>query len=415
MKRAAVYFSLQCRRAFRLLPRMMAVTLLLAGLAALACLTLRTREESDTSKQKVRIGVVGNLEKGGLKEGISILESLDSSRFSLTLQPMDETEAVSELRRGGIDAYIIVPEGFVSAMMNGEHRPITFVSAGGDAGVGGILTREIAESVSTLVLETENAVYGAQNYVEDHISGLDPYESGDRITLRYMFKILDRDLLYDLETIGAADSLSLAGYYLCGIAVLFVMLWAISCSPLFTRRSRELSGLLRVQGLSPAVQVAAEYASFCLLMLCAIITIAAVCLILLPRLHIAIPELAAGGLSGLAGPVLRALPAALMLCAMSFFLFELAEGAVSGILLLFFNAAAQGYLAGCFYPSSFFPEELRTLGAVLPAGAAMDHLRACLLGGAAGGWAVWGYLLLFLILSAIVRTYRPTEGREAAQ
>ena len=81
---------------------------------------------------------------------------------------------------------------------------------------------------------------------------------------------------------------------------------------------------------------------------------------------------------------------------------------VSGILLQFLSAVVQGYLAGCFYPSSFFPEGLRHLGALLPAGVGMRYLRAHLLSlpdTAQLVW-VWGYFALFLLLSLLLRSRR---------
>ena len=414
MRRAAVYLRLQLRRALRLLPRMLAVTLLLAALAAVAGLMLFRMNASDDARQLVRIGVVGDTDSGGLAKGLSIMENLDSSRFSLSLEPMAEQDARRALSARELDAYLIVPDDFVSAMMAGEHRPVTYVSRDSGAGVGGILIRELAESISALVLETENAVYGAQNYTADRLPGQNPYDAGDRLAMQYITRVLDRHLLFSLDTVGAADRLSLAGYYLCGLSVLFVMLWAIGCSPLFTGRSRELGRLLRADGLGAAGQVAAEFVSFALLMLCGVLCAAALCAALAGRLGLAVPELTGQGASGLWRFVLGALPASLMLCAMSFFLYELTDSTVGGILTLFFSAVVQGYLAGCFYPSAFFPEGLQAAGSLLPAGTAMASLRGLLLNVHAPAWPVWAYCLVFLGLSVLLREQRLGSGKEAS-
>ena len=97
-----------------------------------------------------------------------------------------------------------------------------------------------------------------------------------------------------------------------------------------------------------------------------------------------------------------------MLCSLQYLLYELSNSTVSAILLQFLNAAVQGYLSGCFYPSSFFPEGLRRLGALLPAGVGMRYLSSLLLarpdGPAVAGVIV--YFLLFLLLSLLVRRRR---------
>ena len=133
--------------------------------------------------------------------------------------------------------------------------------------------------------------------------------------------------------------------------------------------------------------------------------------LLLRRLGVTVPELRSLGALRFA---LGALPTALMLCAMQFLLFELAGGTVGGVLLQFLNAAVQGYLAGCFYPASFFPEKLCLVGAALPAGAGMRQMRALLLGESGASLAVWLWLLLFLAATALLRFRRNRGGGEAA-
>ena len=405
MKQFLIYCRLQFRRAGQLLPRMLAVTLLLAVLTALAALLLsKLQEDGETSAEPVRIGLVGNLEEGYLAEGLELLESVDSSRFSLRFELMDEeTEAARALRRGRIDGYAVIPEDFAEALMVGEHRPITYVSATGGAGLGAQITRELAETISALVMETENAIYGAQNYTADKLPEVNPYWAGDQLVVRYALRIIDRERLYALETVDDSDALSLPAYYLCGLSLLFLMLWAISCAPLFAGRSRELGRLLQAVGLGGAGQVLAEFLSYVLLMLCGLLAAGLLTSLLIGRFGLSIPELENGGALRFA---VGALPTALMICALQFLLFELAEATVGGVLLQFLNAAVQGYLAGCFYPTSFFPEGLRRFGAVLPAGVGMARLRALLLGDPGGTGAVWLWLLASLLGAALLRHRR---------
>ena len=400
MKLFLTYFRLQLRRAARLLPRMLAVTLLLAVLTALSALLVAGLHAGDeAAAEPVRIGLVGDLEENMLAEGLQMIESMDSSRFSIRFEPMDETEAAAALRRGRIDGYAVIPAGFAEAMMLGEHRPIRYVSASGGADLGAQLMRELAETISRLVLETENAVYGAQDYVADNLPEVNPYWAGDMLVFRYALRLMDRERLYDLETVDPDGALSLPGYYLCGLSLLFLMLWAISCAPLFAGRSRELGRLLQADGLGAAGQVLAEFLSYVLLMLCGLLAAGVLAGLLLGRFGLRFPELE----GGLPRFVLGALPTALMLCALQFLLFELAGGTVGGVLLQFLSAVLQGYLAGCFYPTSMFPEGLRRFGAALPAGAGMARLQALLLHSSAGIGAVWLWLALLLTAAALLR------------
>lgn len=405
MKTYLTYQRLQLKRALRLLPRMLAVTLLLAVLTVLAALLLGGLSDGGSKPEPVRIGLTGDLGDADIARGLELLKSIDSSRFSLSLEPMDEEAAAQALRRGEIAGYAVIPEGFAEALMIGEHRPVTYVSASGGADLGAQLTRELVETISALILETENAVYGAQDLAAELAPGLDPYRIGDRLVLQYAVRILDRSRMFRTETIEAPRTLSLAAGALCGVSLAFLMLWSISCAPLFAGRSPELGRILRAKGLPGALQVLAEYLSYLLLMLCGALAAGVLAGLLLPRLGLTVPELAGTGLRGALSFALAALPTALMIAALQFFLYELADGLVGGVLLQFLSAVVQGYLAGCFYPASFFPEGLRRLGALLPAGAGMAQLQGALGGEGAAG-PVWLWLAALLLTTVLLRFRR---------
>lgn len=407
MKKLLSYTALQLKRAAKLMPQMLAVTLLLSVLAALAAMIVVHTDRDDASKTPIRIALVGDSENAFLSDALSLLENVDSSRFSLRLDPLDEAEAMQLMRLGQLTGVIQIPDGFFDAFYYGEHLPITYYSHSSGSDVGSQMTRELALTISDLVLETERAIYSAQDLVAAKLPGFNPMAAGDTLTLRYAAAILDRDRLFHVELLGAADSLTLAGYYLCGIVLLFIMLWSISCAPLFSRRSRELGKLLNAQGLGSAGQILGEFAGYLLLLFCALLVAGILGGVLLGRFGITVAELR--DRSNL--PLFlfsRFVPPALMLCSLQFLLYELSDSTVSGILLQFLNAVVQGYLAGCFYPSSFFPEGLRRFGSLLPAGFAMRSLRAGLLGQAdsADAIGVWFFFLLFFGLSLLVRSQR---------
>ena len=173
------------------------------------------------------------------------------------------------------------------------------------------------------------------------------------------------------------------------------------------RRTAAICDALSADGLGAAAQVFCEFLAFFLLLLCALAAAGLLAFLLLGRFGVVIPELQRT--EGFALSLLPALlPPALMLGAFQFLLYELSGSAVSGILLQFLSAVLQGYLSGCFYPSSFFPEGLRRLGALLPAGVGMEYLRAALLAlpENPARVLVWSYFLLFLLLSLLLRRRR---------
>ena len=412
--RFGVYLQAQLLRARRLLPQLLALTLALTLAATLGGFVLSARSEGDQAKQKIRIGVVGSEGDALLRAALRAAETLDLTRFSLSLLPMEEPEAAALLDSGRLEGYVVIPEGFVEGLQLGEHKPLHYVTAGSGAGLGSRLTREIAALVSTLLLESENAVYGAQRYIADFIPGRDPWADGDALARRYLLNVLDRTALYEVETVGAGGGLSFPGYYLCGLSVAFLLLSGLNAAPMATRRSEELGQLLSLRSLHGWMQTVAEFLAFAFLSAVSALCAAVSAAVLAHLFGLSVPEMAARTLFESAGLWLRALPAVLMFAAMQFALYELAPNTVGALLLQVLNALAQGYAAGCFYPASFFPEGFRRFGELLPAGAGLRLFSALLSSSPAGSaaGAVWLWFAVFLILSATVRELRLRGGGE---
>lgn len=403
MKRFIAYFLLQGKRALRLLPQALAITLLLTCAAALGGAVLATQRASDASRRKALVGVVANEDAPYVMSGLHALETFDSSRDEISFLAMDEAEAQKRLRDGTLSAYLLVPDDFFEAMYSDEVHPIRFITLDGAAGLDTLLAAELADAVARLVTETLNAEYGAVRYAMDHPTDMNPYEADDELIDRYFSIVLDREKLFRVETVGISGALGFGGYYFCGFAVAFLLLWGIGASPLFSRRSDELSLMLRAKGFGAARQVLGEFCAFYLLMLAGVLCAALAGVCLLRRYAADISELwdvpPATLVAALAFLVLA-------LGAMQFFLYELVPEHPGGMLLQFLNAVVQSYAAGCFYPWSFFPEGLRQFGAALPAGIALRYFCGVLSGSGGSAAAMAGCALAFLALSVGIRQLR---------
>ena len=406
MKRFFVYAGLQCKRALRLLPYSLLVAALLCAAAVLAAAVFRTQRANDASFQLATIGVVGDKDNRYIQIGLNALETFDVSRDELQFVFLDEETGLKELRAGRLSAVMYVPKDFVEQIYAGEPVPIRFITSKDATGPDTLLTAELANSVAELMIETQNAQFGAQRYAMDYLPDVDPYKVDNELVDLYFSIVLSRQRLFSVKTIGLSDSLSFAGYYFCGLVVAFLLLWGIAGGPLFSSRADELGVTLRAQGFGPLRQILGEYAAFFLLMLIGTLAAAAAGLWFLQRSALVIPELQDVSVPAL----LRSLfLLVLMVSAMQFFLYELVPSALGGALLQFLCAAVQGYVCGCFYPASFFPKALQRAGALLPAGAALRVLSARLRGAAGYGPALLGWTLAFLLLSVGMRWARTAQ------
>lgn len=407
------YLYIQFRRALKLLPVLIIVTLLSWGVVGMAAVLYLGSDEVQSEKQKYRIAVVGDTSDSYLGFGISALSVLDDSRFMVEFPTMSESEARQALIRGEITAYAKVPDGLVESIVYGHNdKPVTFVGSTGQKGITGILVEELTEVASTLVVRSQSAIYGMQRILRGNGMGDMWQEATETLNLRLIEMVLNRTKLCGLEILGRANGVSMEGYYFCSMLIFFLLLSGIHYSPLFGRKSRELMRLMASKGVGPFRQVAGEYLAYLFLELCCLL---GVFLILLPVLGSGVLKIAewndmeAGGLIVF---YLRLIPVAAALAAMQFLLYEAVSGIVNSILLQFIFCIGMAYLSGCFYPSGMFPDVLKRIGEILPAGLALRYADAGLLGeiSLTAGLGLLLYMAVFLGLSVFARSLRIQRG-----
>ena len=90
MTRFPIYFLSQLKRIKRVLPAIMIMTLLLVGCILLIAGGMLQSDSSSEKKQKVQVGLVGDISGSYLGFGITALQHLDSSRFAIEFIEMEE-------------------------------------------------------------------------------------------------------------------------------------------------------------------------------------------------------------------------------------------------------------------------------------------------------------------------------------
>ncbi len=403
------YFLLQCKKSLRLLPTAAAVSaLLFVSVLFFAGSMLRAGDDG-ASMKKVRVGITGDI-GGYLGLGISAMEQLDASRFSIELVRVpDEGTASAMLREGTLNACLVVPDGFYDAVSSYDNGvPLRYISTAGAVGISTIMMNEIADAVADLLLETENAVAGMQHMAmetgvpEDEVPML-----GMRFAERYMASILRRDSLFEVGETGFSGRLSYRGYYVCALLLLFLLLMGISGGVLFAGRSEALRCALARSGRGPVRQLIAEYGAYLVLMALIVLCLLPAAGAIISAAGLSIPELSGrtAGAGLLMGLVPAVIPVLVVTAAFQYFLYELIPGTVAGVLAQSAAALLIGYVSGCFYPIDWFPAGMRRASDVLPFGTARRCLEAALRTDPAPSGAVlmlflWaaGFLLLSLAL-----------------
>lgn len=380
------YFYLQCKRLSRSLPGALLVILILClCLGLLFSLTLN-KEESREENKIFSVALAGQTDDPFFQLGLRALEAFDSSRFSLEIRTLSESDAYAALQQGDISAYAVIPDGFMDAAMTGNILPIRFVTTTGNATMVSVFKDEVTRMITQVLIQSQKGVYGMADALEDNelpVSG-----HMDKLALRYVEYILLRDQIYSLQELGIGDRLQLQEYLLCGLSVLFLLLTCLTFAPKLLRADPALRQLLKSRGKHLWKQLLCDFGAYFI--------------VLLP---IGLLPVAGGRYLALLQPAWQVIPAVclvVLLCAaFSFCLYRFCTQLLSGILLQFFVSVSMCFICGCMYPVFFFPEALQKLGAWLPAGLARSLLAGCITGEFSPGvWlAALGYSGLFLLLS----------------
>lgn len=384
------YFWMQGKRLGRVLPgALLAALVLLGSLLVIFRLTVE-QDAAGEENQKFRIALVGYEDDPLLEVGLSAMTGFDSSRFTLDVSKMDQPSAHQALSSGQIDAYLEIPEGFIDEAMVGNILPLKFVSTTGAAGLTSIVKDEITDVISDILIEGQKGVYGMDQAAEEN--GQRVGNNMDVMALRYTEYVLARDQLYTLEELGIGDTLSLEGYLLCGLSVLFLLLCCLPYTTVLIRKDISLQQMLCARGRSLVGQALAEFGAYvsCLLIMVLVLLVGA--------------EVFAGDVFPFFGVLVRVVPVVVMAAALSYMLCSLSTDLTGGIILQFFVVLAVCFVSGCLYPMYMFPVALQQAAVWLPTAIARSLLSGSITGQAAGLLPLWLMLYAagFFLVGSIV-------------
>lgn len=409
------YFHLQLKRAFKFLPFVLVVALILfSGLTIIfnALLSTLTGSEKTT---RFQMGIAGDIGGTYADFGIAALKNFDSSRFAIDLLTMTEEEAEKAIEKGEVSAYVVIPDGFIEAALHGEIMPIKYVTTSGSLGLISIFKEELTSVISGLVETSQKGVYGVSNMLDSNGYQNISNKYMNTLNIEYIDLVLDRSGLYQVNVTGISDGLPMTTYIFCGITVLFLFLTALPYAPLYIKRDVSLNKMLVRGGTSPAKQVFCEYFSYFAIM-SVLFTATFAILAFLTHFFGITDNLDIPQGSGMLMYAVQILPVVALITALSFMIFEVSGNLVSGMLLHFFTCISLCYISGCIYPLYTFPVIVQKVAVFFPTALARSFLSSCLSGEnhlpKLLGMAV--YFAVFLGIAILVRTYKISEKRRCA-
>lgn len=406
------YFISQIKRVFKLMPVILAVTILLCVVLAVVFGTVLKLDSQSDKNNKFVIAIVGNTEDTYLDMGIKALETIDSSRFAIEFINTDEETATQGIKNGEVSAMAVIPDNFVKSVMYGEIIQIKFYTSPDSVGMVTIFKDEITKAVSDILIHSQRGIYGLYQAMGDNGSESQAVEDMNELCIEYVDLILNRSYMYENKLLGISDGLSVEGYFLCGFITLFFFLFGIACTPVFVKRDLSLNKILLSKGKGSLKQVVSEFLAYLSVIILMVIVVF-IALSLVKPLKDIVPELEAMSISYAFILVLKLIPIITMIASFHFILFELTSDIISGVLLQFLTAVAVTYISGCFYPIQFFPTAVQRASVYLPPSISRSFIAGCLREETIIFSLLMSliYITVFLILTVIIRNYRFTGKR----
>ena len=402
------YLFLQTKRQLRFFPAILAVTLvMIVGIAMILSTMLSMNDAEEAAKFKVAI--TGDTESDYIKLGLTALETLDDTRFTIEFLTLTEDEAHEMLSRGEISAYAVLPEYFIENALAGYIDPIKYVTSAGSGGLTTLFKNEITKLVTDMVIYSEKGSYGIADAIDDNDIGVSSNKHLNKLSIKYVDLILHRSDVIETKELGISLGLSTAQYYACSILILIVILIGLPFGSVCIKKENSLDRLLVSRGFSSVKQMLSEFTAHLISLSLIIGSIILTAYIALPFLGDKVDSIVGPDISD-AFPqlLLRMIPVLIMVCAFDILMYELSDNFVSGILIHFFTTISLAYVSGCFYPIYSFPTVIQRLSAVLPTGVAFSFLSGTFTytTSVLTVVGVLGYTVVFFLLATLMRIRR---------
>ena len=340
MKKRFFLFFISLKKSASLIP-----VILLAGAVIAIAGGVLVSKNANSSDAIVKVGICGETDNIYVNIGTVLLS--ESGTVEL-IEYESKEEALSALKKMEIQGCAIIPDGFIKNALRGKNIPLQYYVLKKPVSLSGELTNEVVQMMSPVVFNSQNAVFGAIDYLKDtEISTSN--KPGEELTAKYIVALLQRDGLFEVINTGISDTPNLISYYTVAVTLLFVLVCGTVMAPKMIKKDMSLPTLLKWRGIGVSSQIICEWSAFSLIIYAFVILLTAV-----------LGQSMQFGIS--------LLPSVLIITAMQFLLFELSGSPVSGMLLHLFVTVVLAYTSGLLYPSYLLPETLRSIAAPLPVG-----------------------------------------------
>lgn len=436
MKKHLILLKLQIKSAFLAMPAMLAGTLLFAALMALgAFAAVEASKANRESEQILKVQVAYPKSGGGIadensyiKEAFGYLEKIDTVKNVCTFEEADSEEAaIDKLKNGEAAAVIVIPEKFISGILNGTNKPVRIIFAENGITTGSSLFREMLKAAASDLSTAQAGVYAMSDVFEvGNLSGMDELKANAYLNAKYMAYVIDRNACYETVEIYGSSSLNIVQFYSVTAVILLILLGTTVCEMLIKPESKILRLNLKRAGISAAenyiYKIAAVSLLFWLLYGIAYI-LCCLAVIRYPAAGQVITFMSGSGAgsletgdfvlkSGWLLNIVKGVFAIFLLVVLAFsvagLVYAIAGKTVSGVIMMFLLSVVMVFSSGCIIPAAMLPAGAAAIGEYLPTTVMAELCGQALNGTEAAGTvgAAAAYSAVLLAAAGIVHTVK---------
>ena len=355
-KKHMLYLLFQVKSSIRVVPRLLICTIIVTAVVAVAGICGNTMLNSGDKAVNAKIAIVLPEDDATLLPAFQIVAKMGSISSIASFVPTKEETAIQYLEEGKVAAAVIIPENFISDIINGKNTPARIIIPK-NAGIESMLFCTTIDAGSRSVALAQTSVYAVADLYEKYGISDEDYEiANEYLNNQNISFALRRAGFYNTIVTSSTGTSSSAGYYIASGFVFMLLLCSLSVIGAFSNNPPAIMESLKINRISKGYIRISEFISvgliFCLLFggttLIASLTFAKsiihmnfigfLCLLLL---------------------IFSVISYIMLICSMT-------DSGLISTLLIFLTSVAMLYACGRILPSVYLPQTVATVGEYLP-------------------------------------------------
>lgn len=261
MKAEWIFFKCNWKKYGKTVPVILAESILF-GLILLSFGIFATKAVyGEKSIGQIKVGIVSNEESaltGMLVKFIRGMDSMENASFTI----MEEKEAYEALEKGSIYAAVIVPEGMIEGILNGNNIPVKVVFSTAFSQMETEVFREMVNAEGRLLSTAQAGIYAADELCRELGEKEKIRESEEYLNEAYLEYALNRTAVFKKQEINAAGKVNLKQYYGAALILIFLSFAGMMLGRSFRIRSDSFSEIMKAGGISEGKQYLLDTAAY---------------------------------------------------------------------------------------------------------------------------------------------------------